>query len=828
MSRFSFVVLPSELRRTNSPPPSLSSSGTPRTNPHTPKLIPPIVISEVSEMATGDDDSQTSRPRASERTSARRRQVRKGTRSCWGCRRRKIRCVFNVQAVDICRTCWDKGTPCVGQEFPEDEAPPNRVTVGSVGGRLGRMERLVEQLYHRASPGRSPAPLADSQGTFEEALSLESSKEVAGGGEGMVDDDDGLVTCGNPSPGNRDTSTLQLPAATTTQQTVASQHNSSQPQVNLHRATRTHPLPALNPHLSTLTRDLTAMLPSPEERQGINRLYSNVEHVFQLLLTRHDALEKLQPESVEHFVDGLYEPMHPVLLVKRMLTLATTLQRIPAPTSRDSSSAAVSPRHILEQLAETAISLVCENNRLMGSIDALQCIILQVAYLANGGNLRLSLLACRRAISVAQLMGIHRPHDASAIETLDPGVPVDTHFIWFRIVYLERFICLLLGLPESTHAHHSTPQFDGTLLALLDSHPFIRLEYVHSVVASKIIQRNQHDSIHAMRNVTRALDLELQTVADTMPRRWWTIPRFGNKTDVDDSLRLCCQVFHHFLLIQLHLPFMLQPSTEASSSRTACTDASRAVLSRFVAIRSAGDVCSTPDAADFFALIAGMTLLLAHVDARRRGREGDVLAHQRHTDRDKVEETLELMGEASSASTDVMSMRSADVLRRLLDIEERAARGSKFIASLTSSSVSTPCENHSGGLGEDASDVLQLKIPYYGTVTISPDALPTREPLRSRTELQGLAVQGQQGEMIGASRAPPIVDAAPMVNGMVGCDGGLLGDSVNTEPWIVDDARFRDVGPGFSARVEDWAFQGVDAAFFDSMIRGFEDTGEAC
>ncbi|KAF6836216.1 hypothetical protein CMUS01_05518 [Colletotrichum musicola] len=768
-------------------------------------------------MATGDDDSQAPRPRASERTSARRRQVRKGTRSCWECRRRKIRCVFNVQAVNVCRTCWDKGTPCVGQEFPEDEAPPSRVTVGSVGGRLGRMERLVEQLYHQASPGRSPAPLADSQGTFEEALSLESSIEAAGGGELVIDDGDGLVGRRNPSPGNRDTSTLQ--------QAVASQHNSSQRHANLHRATRTHPPSSLNAHLSTLTRDLIAVLPSPEERQGIKRLYSDAEHVFQLLLTRHDALEKLQPESVEHFVDGLYEPMHPVLLVKRMLTLATTLQRIPALTSRDSSSPVVSPRHILERLAKTAISLVCENNRLMGSIDALQCIILQVAYLANGGNLRLSLLACRRAISVAQLMGIHRPHEPSAIETLDPGVPVDTHFIWFRIVYLERFICLLLGLPESTHAHRSAPQFDGTLLALLDSQPFIRLEYVHSVVASRIIQRNQHDSIHAMRDVTRALDLELQTVADTMPRRWWTIPRFDNKTDVIESLRLCCQVFHHFLLIQLHLPFMLQPSTEASSSRAACTDASRAVLSRFVAIRSAGDVCSTPDAADFFALIAGMTLLLAHVDARRRGREGDVLAHQRHTDRDKVEETLELMGEASSASTDVMSMRSADVLRRLLDIEERAARGSRFTASLTSSSVSTPCENHSGGPGEDASSVLQLKIPYYGTVTISPDALPTREPLRSKTETQGMA---GQGEIIGASHAPSIVDAAPIVNGMVDCEGDLLCDSANTEPWLVDDARFRDLGPGFSARVEDWAFQGVDAAFFDSMIRGFEDNGEAC
>lgn len=189
----------------------------PSKSSHTRKFIPPIVISEVSKMATGDDDSQTSGPRASERSAARRRQVRKGTRSCWECRRRKIRCVFDGPGGrDTCRTCWEKGTPCVGQEFPEDEVPHVRATVGSVVDRLGRMERLVEQLYHRESPGKSPVPQSNLPSGTEEGLPLQSSIDVAGGacGEPVVDDGDGLVArslvARSPPIGDPDSSTLQV------------------------------------------------------------------------------------------------------------------------------------------------------------------------------------------------------------------------------------------------------------------------------------------------------------------------------------------------------------------------------------------------------------------------------------------------------------------------------------------------------------------------------------------------------------------------------------------------------------------------------------------
>lgn len=61
---------------------------------------------------------------------AKRRKIRKGTRSCWECKRRKLRCLFehrNGSPTDfnvVCVGCRRRGTKCVSQEFPEEVSTP--------------------------------------------------------------------------------------------------------------------------------------------------------------------------------------------------------------------------------------------------------------------------------------------------------------------------------------------------------------------------------------------------------------------------------------------------------------------------------------------------------------------------------------------------------------------------------------------------------------------------------------------------------------------------------------------------------------------------------
>ncbi|KAL2197752.1 hypothetical protein P885DRAFT_34778 [Corynascus similis CBS 632.67] len=53
-----------------------------------------------------------------------RKKVRKGTRSCWECKRRKIRCVFATPADTICSMCKRRGSACVSQELPDTPLTP--------------------------------------------------------------------------------------------------------------------------------------------------------------------------------------------------------------------------------------------------------------------------------------------------------------------------------------------------------------------------------------------------------------------------------------------------------------------------------------------------------------------------------------------------------------------------------------------------------------------------------------------------------------------------------------------------------------------------------
>jgi hypothetical protein len=98
-------------------------------------------------------------PSAGDEPEPKKRKVRKGTQSCWECKRRKIRCTFAAPIDAICDGCKRRGTTCVSQEFPDEPA-----AAGSnrpVGDRLGRMEALVEQLVKKASIDTVPNDLPD-------------------------------------------------------------------------------------------------------------------------------------------------------------------------------------------------------------------------------------------------------------------------------------------------------------------------------------------------------------------------------------------------------------------------------------------------------------------------------------------------------------------------------------------------------------------------------------------------------------------------------------------------------------------------------------------
>jgi hypothetical protein len=77
----------------------------------------------------------------------------------------------------------------------------------------------------------------------------------------------------------------------------------------------------------------------------------------------------------------------------------------------------------------TVASLLSDND-LIGTMEGVECLILQGAYQINAGNLRRAWLSFRRGISIAQLMGLHRASPTSKLGDDDSR----RHYVWFQLV----------------------------------------------------------------------------------------------------------------------------------------------------------------------------------------------------------------------------------------------------------------------------------------------------------------------------------------------------------------------------------------------------------
>jgi hypothetical protein len=96
-----------------------------------------------------------------------RKKVRRGTRSCWECKRRKMKCVFNSPDDAVCIGCHRRWTKCVSQEFPE-EVSAHLDSSRQLRDRLRRVESRLDQFLRlagrrRPSRGRRRAGFQISQ-----------------------------------------------------------------------------------------------------------------------------------------------------------------------------------------------------------------------------------------------------------------------------------------------------------------------------------------------------------------------------------------------------------------------------------------------------------------------------------------------------------------------------------------------------------------------------------------------------------------------------------------------------------------------------------------
>lgn len=83
-----------------------------------------------------------------------RRRFRKGTHSCWQCKKRKVKCIPDSLADGgACDGCRRRGSHCVGQECPEDASLPATPTPNPDHSTIGKTSTCDQSGYRNGLAG---------------------------------------------------------------------------------------------------------------------------------------------------------------------------------------------------------------------------------------------------------------------------------------------------------------------------------------------------------------------------------------------------------------------------------------------------------------------------------------------------------------------------------------------------------------------------------------------------------------------------------------------------------------------------------------------------
>ena len=140
---------------------------------------------------------------------------------------------------------------------------------------------------------------------------------------------------------------------------------------------------------------------------------------------------------------------------------------------------------------------------------------------------------------------------------------------------------------------------------------------------------------------------------------------------------------------------------------------------RFITLRKFDQIAYSCRIVDFLALMAALTLLLAHLASHQTEGESP-LAHQVYSDRAMIEQVQDNMKEVNFLNSDALSAESAHLVRRPLDIELGATENDSNYAAMVIVQKSGP-ETAQPSSNDDA--VVSVHISYFGVIKIAREGM---------------------------------------------------------------------------------------------------------
>ncbi|KAH8881219.1 hypothetical protein GQ53DRAFT_812796 [Thozetella sp. PMI_491] len=601
-------------------------------------------------------------------------KIRKGTTSCWECKHRKIRCRFAPDDSTICISCRRRRCECIPQDLPD----PNEAPASSPDGQptdmahqITRLESLVASLARERARTARAGPASGPAGPARGAAHPGRRRD-------------------RPMP-----SRVPLPMMLD---------------------------PANDYHLS---RVVSSFLPTA-------RAASIILQSGMLALPSRVPNQPGMPRSLKNlYVQSPTSP--PIALAKSLLQLATSLQEMSTSAAARALGLDATINGEARRYFEVASSYVTSHDSLMLSLEGLETLVLEILYHANQSHWRFAWLSCRRALNIAQLLGLHLPQARSrspltAGDGSMYGSPAE--FLWRLLIYVDHFLCLILCCPPVIESKETDLPVGGDRPTWIGR--------MHTVVMGKLIARNNAMQIDVAQGSprsdryeeTRIIDYDMKRTARAVPATWWASPS-ADAADADGTKLLSqvlTHVHHNYLLILLHLPYLVPSAsnskglTDPSRPSAAIPDyayskvsgarATREVLTRFVFYHRLGAFPFSSQGSGIKAFVAIVALMLAHINGQSHDLD-NVLEPQRREDMLIVAEAMKTMKAVDARSDDPVSRVCLKICEKLVEIQARADAGVAFVVWMGRSPHVDPEYRF-----VEREDGVVLDLPYFGKVHV--------------------------------------------------------------------------------------------------------------
>jgi len=640
-----------------------------------------------------------------------RKKMRKGTHSCFECRRRKIRCIYQADNPDVCSECFARGSRCIDQESANPEVIVDHRK--NLRERVSRLEALVDSLLEEKTvKSESPSQQSRSQSLADTTspknvytrdfpptpLSSEDSSNILKDSQKV------------PSSGRHHIPILSI---------FEDALNDAEEKIKARLGPQHQPLLS-QPSGADDRYTVVAKHPDdlPEDSSAASAKRERVKQALLAMLPSYDQLTKILNSNGEWWQTWRRKcsgTAGPDQTLPQFAAQAITSGNIGAISTVVLAVGICSSAedNDVERYIEAVDRWVLSDDEYAASLEGMECLILKSKWFADVGQPRRAWISHRKGLMYAQLMGLHRKRTTSAAH----------ESIWWGLYHGDRFLSLLLGLPygiNDAHCDLTMPDFGGDYM-----HPLVFMNNV-SKLAGRVIDRNQGVAEQSFAWALQ-LDQELEDLWKQLDPAWLDYSELLATPELNAAElreRIMAQMMYHQIRVYLHLPFMLKSATNSrfTYSRTACLNGSREVLRLYTALRTgAVQPLYECKAVDFIGFTSAVLIQIGlfnfattNTSAGPGGADNRAKMKEVEADVRLVEISIDIFRRASSEKGGKVALQSAEVLE-------------KMQAKFKGGHGACPHSNPGGAEGE-CDDMV---IPYFGTIsirrggqTLKPGALP--------------------------------------------------------------------------------------------------------